>query len=392
MGSSNTSNNQPASSSSLPSQPLPNTKGGINAITLRSGTTLQERSHEEPSSKEDVPVESTVGVEDAEEEDAVQDMVEEEAAQPRNGAPREEEEIKGAIPIPFPHLARKPRKKMELDPKMVEIFKKVEVRVLQGSSWDAFSRTYPFKIDGRTLSFNLDEAMKHPPEDHSIFQCDIIDETVAEVHQEEVEEMHMEQGASVEKLSELTEDTLPPQIAPDDQVPSNEQKMELKPLPPHLKYAYLEDNQTLEVIIARELIFQQEEQLLSVLRRHKKAIGWSLADIVGIISQVCEHHIFLEEGTRPVRQPQRRLNPTILEVVKKEVTRLLEADIIYPISDSEWVSLVQVVPKKSGVTTVKNDHGELIATRVKNSWRVCIDYRRLNQATRKDHYLLPFID
>ena len=81
-------------------------------------------------------------------------------------------------------------------------------------------------------------------------------------------------------------------------------------------------------------------------------------------SQVCEHKIFLEEGAKPVRQPQRRLNPTILEVVKKEVSRLLEADIIYPISDSEWVSPVQVVPKKSGVTTVKNEHGELLTTRV----------------------------
>ncbi|XP_020963501.1 uncharacterized protein LOC110265079, partial [Arachis ipaensis] len=80
------------------------------------------------------------------------------------------------------------------------------------------------------------------------------------------------------------------------------------------------------------------------------------------------------------------------EKLQKEVTRLLEVDIIYPILDSEWVSPVQVVPKKSGVTTVKNEHGELMATRVQNAWRVCIDYRRLNQATRKDHYPLPFID
>ena len=65
------------------------------------------------------------------------------------------------------------------------------------------------------------------------------------------------------------------------------------------------------------------------------------------------HRIFLQDGAKPVRQPQRRLNPTILDVVKKEVTRLLDADIIYPISDSEWVSPVQVVPKKSGITTVK---------------------------------------
>ncbi|XP_072078002.1 uncharacterized protein [Arachis hypogaea] len=81
---------------------------------------------------------------------------------------------------------------------------------------DAFSGTYSFEIDGRTVSFNLDEAVKHPPEDHSIFQCDIIDETVAKVHQEEVEEMHMEQGTSVGRTSEPTEDTLPPHIAPED--------------------------------------------------------------------------------------------------------------------------------------------------------------------------------
>ena len=93
-----------------------------------------------------------------------------------------------------------------------------------------------------------------------------------------------------------------------------------------------------------------------------------------------------------MRQPQRRLNPLILDVVKKEVTKLLQAGIIYPISDSKWVSPVQVVPKKSGVTVVANQKNELIPTRVQNSWRVCIDYRRLNQATRKDHYPLPFID
>ncbi|KAK2402969.1 hypothetical protein QL285_052449 [Trifolium repens] len=104
------------------------------------------------------------------------------------------------------------------------------------------------------------------------------------------------------------------------------------------------------------------------------------------------HRILLEEGAKPVRQPQRRLNPLILDVVKKEVSKLLQAGIIYPISDSQWVSPVQVVPKKSGMTVVVNDKAELVPTRVQNSWRVCIDYRRLNQATRKDHFPLPFID
>ncbi|XP_061353726.1 uncharacterized protein LOC133298451 [Gastrolobium bilobum] len=147
----------------------------------------------------------------------------------------------------------------------------------------------------------------------------------------------------------------------------------------------------LPVIVAKNLLPEQEDKLLTLLKANKRAIGWTMADIIGI-SLPCMHHILLEEGGKPVRQPQRRLNPLILDVVKKEVTKLLQAGMIYPISDSRWVSPVQVVPKKSGVTMITNQNNELITTRAQNSWRVCIDYRRLNQATRKDHYPLPFID
>jgi len=79
------------------------------------------------------------------------------------------------------------------------------------------------------------------------------------------------------------------------------------------------------------------------------------------------------------------------EVVRKEVVKLLEADMIYPISNSAWVSPVQVVPKKGGMTVVTNEKNELIPTRTVTGWRMCIDYRRLNQATRKDHFTLPFM-
>ena len=79
-------------------------------------------------------------------------------------------------------------------------------------------------------------------------------------------------------------------------------------------------------------------------------------------------------------------------MVKKEVVKLLDAGIIYPISDSSWVSPIQCVPKKGGMTIVKNEVRESIPTRVVNGWRVCIDYRKLNSATRKYHFSLPFID
>ncbi|CAM8997616.1 unnamed protein product [Rhodiola kirilowii] len=81
-----------------------------------------------------------------------------------------------------------------------------------------------------------------------------------------------------------------------------------------------------------------------------------------------------------------------MEVVQKEIQKLLDADVIYPISDSQWVSPVHVVPKKTGITVERNAEGEMVTTRVKNGGRMCIDYRKLNAVTRKDHFLLPFID
>ena len=117
-----------------------------------------------------------------------------------------------------------------------------------------------------------------------------------------------------------------------------------------------------------------------------------MADLKGIDPSVCMHYIHLEEDTKPSREMQRRLNPNMKEVVKKEVLKLLDAGIIYPISDSKWVSPTQVVPKKSGITVVENEQGELVPTQTTTRWRVCIHYRRLNSSTRKDHFPLPFID
>ncbi|GJW59348.1 reverse transcriptase domain-containing protein [Tanacetum coccineum] len=100
----------------------------------------------------------------------------------------------------------------------------------------------------------------------------------------------------------------------------------------------------------------------------------------------------MEEDYEPTVQHQRRVNPKIHDVIKKEVKKLLDAGLIYPISDSPWVSPIHCVPKKGGITVVKNDDNDLIPTRLVTGWRVCIDYRKLNEATRKDHFPLPFMD
>ncbi|KAL6333015.1 hypothetical protein AAG906_020035 [Vitis piasezkii] len=130
---------------------------------------------------------------------------------------------------------------------------------------------------------------------------------------------------------------------------------------------------------------------MEVLKRCKKAIGWQISDLKGISPLVCTHHIYMEEEAKPIRQLQRRLNPHLQEVVRAEVLKLLQVGIIYPISNSPWVSPTQVVPKKSGITVVQNEKGEEITTRLTSGWRVCIDYRKLN-VTRKYHFPLPFID
>ena len=115
-------------------------------------------------------------------------------------------------------------------------------------------------------------------------------------------------------------------------------KLELKPLPDNLKYVFIGNNNTLPVIIATGLTKTQEEKLVKLLCDHKTAIGWTLADIKGISPSMCMHHILLEDNAKPIREMQRRLNPPMMEVVKTKILKLLDAGVIYPITDSKWVA------------------------------------------------------
>ncbi|GJZ57944.1 reverse transcriptase domain-containing protein [Tanacetum coccineum] len=168
--------------------------------------------------------------------------------------------------------------------------------------------------------------------------------------------------------------------------------LELKDLPSHLEYVFLEGTGKLPVIISKELKDKEKAAFLKVLKSHKRAIAWKISDIKGIDPSFGTHKILMEDDFKPAIQHQRRVNPKIHEVIKKEVIKLLDAGLIYLISDSPWVSPVHCVPKKSGMTVVENEDNELILTRLVIGWRVCIDYRKLNDMTRKDHFSLPFMD
>nr|GEU57225.1 reverse transcriptase domain-containing protein [Tanacetum cinerariifolium] len=141
-------------------------------------------------------------------------------------------------------------------------------------------------------------------------------------------------------------------------------ELELKELPSHLEYAFLEDSNKLPVIIAKDLKDVEKEALIKVLKSHKRAIAWKISNIKGINPRFCTHKILIEEDYKLAVHSQRRVNPKIHDVIKKEVIKLLDAGMIYPISDSPWVSPIYCVPKKGGMTVVANENNELIPTRL----------------------------
>ncbi|GJR32481.1 uncharacterized protein Tco_1108713 [Tanacetum coccineum] len=278
--------------------------------------------------------------------------------------------------------------------------------------------TLTMEFEGQVIKFNIYDSMKYLGNEYSVFSIDVIDSLVQKFYELNDEdslkvaltntisesankefELNLNLHEAISELNSLAPVNkrvsyigLPLNNA--KLLPSIVQapKLKLKKLPGHLKYLFLEEGDTLPVISSNKLTPLEDERLIRILRDYKEAIGWKVADISGISPSMCMHKILLEEGTTPAKQVQRRLNPPMMEVVKKEIQRLLDAGIIYPISDNKWVSPIQVVPKKAGVTVVENSDGELVTTRVQNGWKICIDYRKLNALTRKDHFPIPFID
>ncbi|CAN6547308.1 unnamed protein product [Malus baccata var. baccata] len=228
---------------------------------------------------------------------------------------------------------------------------------------DVFKGTLTMEFDGEIINFNISEAIKFPKDDHSCFSIDTFN-ALAQEFLDSLEDNPLEttiaqgiglkpnlavpnvaQAEIVAAFKSLPQhcgkrsNPIPIFVSTNTLLPSVIQApiLELKPLPDHLKYVFLGDEETLPVIVSSSLTAIEEEKLIWVLKEQKTAIGWTLADIKGISPTTCMHRIFLEERAKPTRKAQRRLNPPMMEVVKKEIIKLLDCRVIYPISDSRWV-------------------------------------------------------
>nr|GEY79176.1 reverse transcriptase domain-containing protein [Tanacetum cinerariifolium] len=256
---------------------------------------------------------------------------------------------------------------------------------------DVYGEEITLWVNEEAVTFNLNQTTRYSStyDDMSVNRIDVIDVAIKEYAQEMIEEieaylkdesispkidhadcdlegdiclienllnddpfqlhlMDLKQGEVVKAKSSIKE---PPEL-------------ELKDLPSHLKYAYLEGVDKLPVIIAKDLKDDEKEALLKVIKSYKWAIAWKITDIKGVDPRFCTHKILMEEDYKSTIQSQRRVNPKIHEVIKKEVIKLLDAGIIYLIYDSPWVSPIHYVPKKGGIIVVENENNELIPTRL----------------------------
>jgi hypothetical protein len=229
-------------------------------------------------------------------------------------------------------------------------------------------------VGQQILSTSFTRVVNHAVEDE--LEEDILQQVMATTLEEQLSPPCLDDVADYFNLAEEEmefqdlEQEINPETTP----------LELKQLPPGLQYVFLNGDRETPVIISDKLSHQETQKLVATLEKYWSVIGYSIKDLKGISSSLCTQCIPIDQDNKPVQEHQRRLNNAMSEVVK-EVLKLLKAGVIYPVFDSEWVSPIQVVLKKGGMTVVHNEKNELIPQWIVTGWRMCIDYQKLNKTT-----------
>nr|GEX08961.1 reverse transcriptase domain-containing protein [Tanacetum cinerariifolium] len=228
---------------------------------------------------------------------------------------------------------------------------------------DVFEGELTLHVGKEAITFNLDQTLRYSANyrDMTAKRIDVIDMACEEYSQEVLEVDAFLAIGDDPTSSEFYQ----PYLNPKGDILLleaflNDYPLQIKDLHPHLEYAFLEGDDKLPVIIAKDLSVEEKTALITILKSLKRAIAWKLSDIKGIDPEFCTHKILMEEDQSNIRE-------------------------------DPWVSPVHCVPKKGGFTVVENEDNELIPTRLFTGWRVCIDYRKLNEAIRKHHFPLPFM-
>ena len=237
------------------------------------------------------------------------------------------------------------------------------------------------RVGNEAVHFNINRSLEHPDEDanncmavgnNSLLNVELNSNCILQHSINEIEmnfkylesldckvlPSNLFNKETVSSINENSQDEVSSQKQQTHEQEISVEGLTLKELPSHLKYEFLEPEKRKPVIISAVLTEAEEQKLLVILRKYKEAIAWSIEDLKGISPSICMHKILLDDNAKNSIEHQRRLNPVMKEVVRKEVLKWLNAGFIYAISDSSWVSPVHVVPKKGGFTVIRNEKND----------------------------------
>nr|GEX04589.1 reverse transcriptase domain-containing protein [Tanacetum cinerariifolium] len=225
----------------------------------------------------------------------------------------------------------------DADPRVTLILKRSFLKT-ERALIDVYEGELTLRVSNKVVTFNLDQTLRYSAnyDAESINRIDVIDVACKEYSQEILGfSMSGNPTPSTEPIGDirlleefLNDDPSSPLLPPQELKvvePKNEKysideppMVKLKDLPPHLEYVFLEGDDKLPVIIAKDLKDEEKTTLIKVLKSHKQALAWKLCDIKGINPEFCTHKILMEDDFKPAVQHQRRVNPKIHEVIKKE--------------------------------------------------------------------------